>query len=60
MFVVAHGMKAGEKQSDGHAYWKMRISSLHQGAGKLWVVGVWFYSPSDLKEVGLSRRCLFR
>lgn len=50
VFVVHEGMKVGER-SDGHKYWKMRISSIHKGEGlMMWIVGSWFYSPSNLKE----------
>jgi hypothetical protein len=59
VFVVPQGIQAGQKQSDGHAYWKIRISSVHQGVGKFWVVGVWFYSPSDLEKLRPSQRCFF-
>jgi hypothetical protein len=57
--VVHQGLQVGDWQPDGHQYWKMRISSIHQDkAGNLWVVGSWFYSPSDLEKSALSTRCV--
>jgi hypothetical protein len=47
-------MQAGETHSDGHKYWKMKITSIHQGAKTFWVVGHWYYSPSNLKELKLN------
>ena len=37
---------------DPHEYWKMKILSMHKDddSGKRWVVGAWFYSPSQLRE----------
>ena len=37
---------------DPHKYWKMKILSMHKDddSGKRWVVGAWFYSPSQLRE----------
>jgi hypothetical protein len=38
-----------------HSYWKLRVSSLHMDRNeKIWVVGTWFYSPSDLQDIKLS------
>ena len=49
------GMTA--KVCDGHVYWKLRITSIHTGErGSIWIVGDWFYSPSDLLELNLSKR----
>ena len=42
---------------DGHEFWKMKISSFHkdESSGKRWVVGTWFYSPSQLKMQKVKR-----
>lgn len=49
---VAHEEMEGGPVLDGHRYWKMRILSIHQGVGSSkWIVGTWFYSPSNLQEV---------
>lgn len=45
-------------QNDGHVYWKMKIISIHKGKGGIWAIGYWFYSPSDLEDLGLHRRCV--
>jgi|SRR6266705_2795666 len=57
VFVVANGMEVG-RPADSHRYWKMRIQSLHHDnqQEKVWVVGSWFYSPSDLENIGLAQR----
>lgn len=53
-------MEVGEPRKDGHEYWKMRISSIHRGEESvIWIVGRWFYSPSNLNDdgsLGLRKR----
>ena len=56
VFVVHRGMQVREQHLDGHRYWKMRLTSIHKGEKRIWAVGVWFYSPSDLEELKLSKR----
>jgi hypothetical protein len=36
-----------------HEYWKMKILSFHKNksSNEKWVVGTWFYTPSQLEEV---------
>jgi hypothetical protein len=58
VFVVHEGMTVGEEHSDGHKYWKMKILSMHQGKDTIWIIGSWFYSPSDLKGLNLRKRCV--
>jgi hypothetical protein len=41
-------MKPGAKPKDGSGYYKMRIGSIHQGEGVVWVAGVWMYSAGDV------------
>ncbi|KIM37241.1 hypothetical protein M413DRAFT_13427 [Hebeloma cylindrosporum] len=37
---------------DPHKYWKMRIDSMHMDEDdKCWVVGTWFYSPSEVADL---------
>ena len=56
VFVVHQGMQTSQKQPDGHPYWKMKVVSIHVDKdGTYWIVGAWFYSPSDLKELKLSQ-----
>ncbi len=55
VFVVAEGMNMTEKVKDGHKHWKMKIVSMHQDEGTVWIVGNWFYSPTDLKKIGLAK-----
>ena len=43
-------MSLDEIHADGHKYWKFKIKSMHQGKDTIWVVGTWFYSPSNLLE----------
>jgi hypothetical protein len=47
-----------EHPYDPHQYWKMKVVSMHknQETGEKWVVGAWFYTPSQLKEIGLKER----
>jgi hypothetical protein len=56
VFVAHEGMTLAENHSDSHRYWKMKIKSMHQGKDTIWVVGNWFYSPSNLKELKLHKR----
>ena len=50
-------MKLRERQTDGHGYWKMKVMSIHRDKRrKYWVIGLWFYSPSELSTVGLTGR----
>lgn len=43
---------------ESHDYWKMKILSMHKdpSSQKKWVVGTWFYTPSQLKEIKLKER----
>jgi len=43
---------------NGNIYWKMLIKSLRydKDQEKIWAVGAWYYSRSDLEEVKLSDR----
>jgi hypothetical protein len=50
-------MTVGEQVSDGHKYWKMRISTIHEDDnGRYWIVGDWFYAPGDMDKVELRRQ----
>jgi hypothetical protein len=52
-------MEVGQKHGNGHGYWKMKVSSIHEGQdGKVWIVGEWYYSPSNLNTVKLCKRCV--
>jgi hypothetical protein len=56
VFVCHSGMEVGKKHLDGHLYWKMKVSTIHEDQdGKTWIVGEWYYSPSDLKTVNLCK-----
>ena len=57
VFVAHHAMQLGP-QLDGNVYWKMKIIFIHQEKGDIWVVGHWFYLPSDLKDLCLRRQCV--
>jgi len=51
-------MKVGQKHGDGHPYWKMKVLTIHEGQdGRVWIVGEWYYSPSNLNVVKLCKRC---
>jgi hypothetical protein len=41
-----------------HAYWKMKILSMHKNELKKerWVVGTWFYTPSQLEKLKLPEK----
>ena len=43
---------------DSHEYWKMKILSMHKNvsSGEKWVVGTWFYTPSQLRGIKLKDR----
>lgn len=45
---------------ESHEFWKMRILSMHKDhvSGNKWVVGTWFYSPSQLRDIKLKERYL--
>lgn len=45
---------------DSHDYWKMKILSMHKDkfSGEKWVVGSWFYTPSQLRDIKLKERYL--
>jgi len=49
-------MEDGTTERDAHQYWKMSITSIHQGKGRVWVVGFWFYSPTDLEGLLLREK----
>ena len=58
VYVVHQGIDPGP-QNDGHDYWKVKVASIHQGQNQgTWVIGLWFYSPSDLKDLDLCRQCV--
>ncbi|KAF8956854.1 hypothetical protein BDZ97DRAFT_1925117 [Flammula alnicola] len=56
VFVVHEGIDLDASVIDPHEYWKMQIVSLHKdrATGKKWVVGAWFYTPSQLEGVKLT------
>ncbi len=57
VFIVHQIMDQCPGQQCPHSYWKFQVSSLHQDSEKKpWIVGTWFYSPEDLKEISLSSR----
>jgi len=60
IFVVHESMNMDMDGSDwdSHDYWKMKVLSMHKNtsSGEKWVVGTWFYSPSQLKDVKLKER----
>lgn len=62
IFVVHEGMNMDEDgpEWDSHEYWKMKILSMHKdnSSGERWVVGYWFYTPSQLREIKLKDRYL--
>jgi len=45
---------------DPHEFWKMKILSMHKdhASGKRWLVGAWFYTPSQLEDINLRERSL--
>jgi hypothetical protein len=53
IFVVHKDMDMDEDAPpwDPHEYWKMKVVSFHKdvSSGERWVLGTWFYSPSDLE-----------
>ncbi len=49
VFVVAKGMNVMEKVKDSHKHWKMKIVSMHQDEGMIWIVDNWFYFPTNLE-----------
>ena len=55
IFVVhaTMNMRKDAPQWDPHEFWKMRIMSMHKNpsSGEKWVVGTWFYSPSQLEDI---------
>ena len=60
IFVVHQGMDMNEDGPEwgSHEYWKMKILSMHKesSSGKKWVVGTWFYTSSQLREIKLKER----
>jgi hypothetical protein len=50
-------MDSGKERWDPHEYWKMKIQSMHkdESSGKKWVVGYWFYTPSQLADISLRK-----
>ena len=58
VYVAHEGLTLEDTPLDGHAYWKMKIRSIHQGKDTIWVIGYWFYSPSNLKDLELGNRCV--
>jgi len=58
IFVVHQDMDMEKERWDAHEYWKMKIDSMHKdvSSGKRWVVGTWFYTPSQLEDIQL-RKC---
>lgn len=56
VFVVHKDMvmdEDGSKEWQPHDYWKMKILSMHKDttSGDRWIVGTWFYSPSQLRPI---------
>jgi hypothetical protein len=58
LFVIHHGMDMEGGQPDPHEYWKMRVVLMHkdQLTQQRWVVGAWFYTPSQLRDINLKPR----
>jgi hypothetical protein len=60
IFVVHKDMNMDSDgpEWDPHEYWKMKIISMHKDglSGKKWVVGTWFYTPTQLKDIKLKER----
>jgi hypothetical protein len=60
VFIIHEGMDMVKNPNpDPHDYWKMRVVSMHKNpeTQEKWIVGAWFYSPSQLKElVKLKKR----
>lgn len=58
IFVVHSGMDPEDQHPDPHEYWKMKVVSMHKNVltGERWVVGAWFYTPSQLREIKLKKR----
>lgn len=52
IFVVHADMDMDSDEWSPHEYWKMKILSMHKNpsTGEKWVVGTWFYTPSQLKD----------
>jgi hypothetical protein len=43
-----------------HDYWKMKIISMHKDvSGNSWVVGFWFYTPSQMRGIKLRDKYVF-
>lgn len=57
IFVVHAEMDMEKDSWDAHEYWKMKIESMHKdvSSGKKWVVGSWFYTPSQLEGLTLRK-----
>lgn len=52
---VAHGnMDRAARPLDGHSYWKSKIVSIHKFKSKLWVIVQWYYTSTQLKELGME------
>lgn len=61
VFVFHEAMVKQEPPYDPHLYWKMRVTSMHRNpkTKERWIVGAWFYTPSQLKEIKLRKRYEF-
>jgi hypothetical protein len=55
IFVVHAGMNMHKDapEWDSHEFWKMKIKLMHKNpsSGEKWVVGTWFYTPSQLEDI---------
>jgi hypothetical protein len=52
-------MDADGPEWESHEYWKMKVVSMHVLSGKKWVVGTWFYSPSQLRDIKIKERYFY-
>ena len=51
IYVAPEGLDLTKRPHPGDAYWKMEVVSIHEDQGKCWVVGSWFYSPSNVRKL---------
>ena len=50
-----HGNMA-PTQVTGDLYGKMKIDSIHKSGAKVWILGYWFYTQDQMKDLKLSAR----
>ncbi len=43
-------------QVTGDLYGKMKIDSIHKSGAKVWILGYWFYTQDQMKDLKLPAR----